>query len=100
MLRQMQQSGATAQQISTAMTNMQQQMSTANALTKVEDNVDTLLQKLEGQGKKVKILTEEEEERARQEKEIKDREMKQKMEELLQLQEEKQAMQKDQENIA
>ena len=100
MLRQMQQSGATAQQISTAMTNMQEQMSTANALTKVEDNVDTLLQKLEGQGKKVKILTEEEEERARQEKEIKDREMKQKMEELLQLQEEKQAMQKDQENIA
>jgi flagellar biosynthesis chaperone FliJ len=100
MLRQMQQSGATAQQISTAMTNMQQQMSTANALTKVEDNVDTLLQKLEGQGKKVKILTEEEEERARQEKDIKDREMKQKMEELLQLQEEKQAMQKDQENIA
>jgi hypothetical protein len=92
MLRQMQQSGATAQQISTAMTNMQQQMSTANALTKVEDNVDTLLQKLEGQGKKVKILTEEEEERARQEKDIKDREMKQKMEELLQLQEEKQAM--------
>lgn len=82
------------------MTNMQQQMSTANALTKVEDNVDTLLQKLEGHGKKVKILTEEEEERARQEKEIKDREMKQKMEELLQLQEEKQAMQKDQENIA
>jgi flagellar biosynthesis chaperone FliJ len=83
MLRQMQQSGATAQQISTAMTNMQQQMSTANALTKVEDNVDTLLQKLEGQGKKVKILTEEEEERARQEKDNKDREMKQKMEELL-----------------
>jgi len=58
-------------------------MSTANALTKVEDNVDTLLQKLEGHGKKVKILTEEEEERARQEKELKDREMKQKMEELL-----------------
>ncbi len=83
MLRQMQQSGATAQQISTAMTNMQQQMSTANALTKVEDNVDTLLQKLEGQGKKVKILTEEEEERARQERDIKEREMKQKMEEII-----------------
>ena len=83
MLRQMQQSGATAQQISTAMTNMQQQMSTANALTKVEDNVDTLLQKLEGQGKKVKILTEEEEERAHQERDIKEREMKQKMEEII-----------------
>lgn len=60
-------------------------MSTTNALTHVEDSVDHLLQKLEGHGKKVKILTEEEEQRAHQEREVKEREMKQKMEELMQL---------------
>lgn len=51
-------------------------MTTQKAVTHVEDSVETLLQKLEGQGKKVKILTEEEEEHARLEKENKEKEMK------------------------
>lgn len=83
MLQKMQMSGATAQQMSTAMTNMQAQMQTQKTVTHIEDSVETLLAKLEGQGKKVKILTEEEEEHARQEKEHKERDLKQKMEELL-----------------
>jgi hypothetical protein len=99
MLAKMQSQGATAQQMTTAMANMQQHMHAQQAVTHIEDSVETLLQKLEGQGKKVKILTEEEEERARLEKENKEKEMKQKMEELMQLQEEKQAMQKDQSKI-
>jgi predicted RNase H-like nuclease (RuvC/YqgF family) len=57
MLKQMQMSGATAQQMSTAMTNMQLQLHKEQSITHVEDNVDSLLSKLEGQGKKVKILT-------------------------------------------
>lgn len=85
----MQMSGATAQQMSTAMTNMQAQLQTQKTVTHIEDSVETLLSKLEGQGKKVKILTEEEQEHARQEKEHKERDLKQKMEELLQVQEEK-----------
>lgn len=99
MLAKMQSQGATTQQMTTAMANMQQHMHAQQAVTHIEDSVETLLQKLEGQGKKVKILTEEEEERARLEKENKEKEMKQKMEELMQLQEEKQAMQKDQSKI-
>lgn len=48
MLKQMQMSGATAQQMSTAMTNMQLQLHKEQSITHVEDNVDTLLSKLEG----------------------------------------------------
>lgn len=47
------------------MTNMQTQIKTQKTVSHIEDNVETLLAKLEGQGKKVKILTEEEEERAK-----------------------------------
>lgn len=41
---------------------MQLQMHKEQSQSHVEDNVDSLLSKLEGQGKKVKILTAEEEE--------------------------------------
>lgn len=62
--------------MTTAMTYMQEKMQASQAVTHVEDSVENLLSKLEGQGKKVKILTEEEEELAKQEKENKEREMK------------------------
>ena len=45
--------------MTSAMATMQTKMQGAH--THVEDNIDTLLQRLEGAGKKVKILTEEEE---------------------------------------
>jgi phosphatidylserine/phosphatidylglycerophosphate/cardiolipin synthase-like enzyme len=100
MLKSMQQSGATAQQMTSAVNNMQAQMQAASAVTNVEDNVESLLQKLEDQGKKVKILTEEEEERDRQAKEQKEQALQQKMEELVQIQNEKQAIDLEKSNIA
>lgn len=99
MLQQMQMSGATAAQMNTAMLAMQRQHSTSQAVTHVEENVDTLLAKLEGKGKKVKILNEEEEERNRLEKEQQQQEFAKKIEELTQLQEEKQAIKQDQSKI-
>lgn len=62
MLMQMQQQGCTGEQMQTAMQNMQKTMDKHQVIDHVEENVDALLQKLEGQlGEKVKILTEEEE---------------------------------------
>ena len=48
MLAKMQSQGATAQQMTTAMANMQQHMHAQQAVTHIEDSVETLLQKLEG----------------------------------------------------
>lgn len=59
MLMQMQSSGATTAQMSSAMASMQTKMQGNHG--HVEDNIDTLLQRLEAGGKKVKIMTEEEE---------------------------------------
>ena len=62
MLMEMQQQGCTGEQMQTAMQNMQKTMDKHQVIDHVEENVDALLQKLEGQlGEKVKILTEEEE---------------------------------------
>lgn len=48
--------------MSTAMTKMQDQIEKHHVVDHIEDNIDNLLKRLEGQvGKKVKILTEEEE---------------------------------------
>jgi microcompartment protein CcmL/EutN len=59
---QMQMSGATSAQMGAAMTMMQTKLDRHHVVDHVEDNIDTLLARLEGQvGKKVKILTEEEE---------------------------------------
>jgi kinesin family protein 3/17 len=69
MLLQMQTSGATSAQMSSAMSLMQTKLDKHHVIDHVEDNIDTLLARLEQQaGGKVKILTEEEEslERARQ----------------------------------
>jgi kinesin family protein 3/17 len=61
MLMQMQMSGATSAQMGAAMTMMQTKLDRHHVVDHVEDSIDTLLARLEGQGKKVKILTEEEE---------------------------------------
>jgi hypothetical protein len=63
MLQQMQMSGATSAQMTNAMNMMQNKLqhNQYNG-SHVEDNVDSLLAKLEGHGKKIKIMTEEEQE--------------------------------------
>lgn len=62
MLQQMQMSGATSAQMTNAMNLMQNKLHNQHSGSHVEDNVDSLLSKLEGHGKKVKIMSEEEEE--------------------------------------
>ena len=62
MLQQMQMSGATSAQMTNAMNLMQNKLHNQHNSSHVEDNVDSLLSKLEGHGKKVKIMSEEEEE--------------------------------------
>lgn len=61
MLQQMQMSGATSAQMTSAMNLMQNKLEKNNKGSNIEDNVDSLLAKLEGHGKKIKIMTEEEE---------------------------------------
>ncbi len=54
-------SGATSAQMTSAMNLMQNKLEKNNKGSNIEDNVDSLLAKLEGHGKKIKIMTEEEE---------------------------------------
>lgn len=54
-------SGASPAQMTSAMTLMQTKLERHHTVDHVEDNIDTLLARLEGHGKKVKILTDEEE---------------------------------------
>lgn len=57
----MQQNGATAAQMNNAMSLMQDKMESKKVVDHVDDSVETLMARLEGHGKKVKIMTEEEE---------------------------------------
>lgn len=63
MLQNMQSSGASGEQMLAAMNTMQNKIEKHQVIDHVEDNVDALLSRLEGQlgGKGVKIMTEEEE---------------------------------------
>jgi hypothetical protein len=79
MLAQMQSSGASTQQMNQAFSKMQTQMQAASSVSNVEENVDSLLTKLESQGKKVKILNEDDEAKEEEEK----TKMQQKMQELM-----------------
>jgi hypothetical protein len=47
--------------MTTAMNKMQQQINAHQVIDHVEDNIETLLARLEKEGKKVKIMSEEEE---------------------------------------
>jgi len=72
----MQSSGATSEQMGAAMTMMQTKIEKHNVIDHVEDNVDTLIKRLENQiGGKVKILTEEEEQAEKAAKEEREREI-------------------------
>jgi len=63
MLQNMQSTGASSTQMTQAFSQMQNRMQASAAVSNVEENVDTLLSKLEAaHGTKVKILTAEEEE--------------------------------------
>ena len=69
MLAELQASGATGKQMSEALLEMQNSMKASHQY-RVEDSVDELIKRLEGQGKKVKIIgesEEDEEERKRRE---------------------------------
>lgn len=69
--------------MSSAMTMMQSKLDQHNVVDKVEDNIDSLLARLEGQvGKKVKILTEEEEAAELQKQKEKDLEIQEAMEKI------------------
>ena len=69
--------------MSSAMTMMQSKLDQHNVVYKVEDNIDSLLARLEGQvGKKVKILTEEEEAAELQKQKEKDLEIQEAMEKI------------------
>ena len=69
--------------MSSAMTMMQTKLDQHNVVDKVEDNIDSLLARLEGHvGKKVKILTEEEEEAELQKQKEKDLEIQEAMEKI------------------
>ena len=69
--------------MSSAMTMMQTKLDQHNVVDKVEDNIDSLLARLEGQvGKKVKILTEEEEAAELQKQKEKDLEIQEAMEKI------------------
>lgn len=62
MMLAMQQNGASSGQMANAMSLMQDKLQSHQVVDKVDDSVETLLARLEGHGKKVKIMTEEEEE--------------------------------------
>lgn len=93
MLEQMKAGGASTMEMNTAFTKMQAQMHSQQAAAHVEENVDSLLRKLEDQhgGKKIKIQTEEEE--LKQQEELQN--MKMKVEDLQKVEEEKEALQQD-----
>lgn len=83
MLQQMQNSGATSAQMTSAMTMMQTKLEKHHTVDHIEDNVDSLLARLEGQvGKKVKILTEEEEAAEKDRQQAKEAEIAKKMEKI------------------
>lgn len=67
MLAQLQSSGASGAQMGEALAAMQNSMKAAKEGYIVEDSVDVLVKKLESQGKKVKIIMEDEEENDGQE---------------------------------
>ena len=56
LLAQLQSQGATGAQMGQALAQMQEQMRANHKEVIVEDSVDSLIRKLEGQGKKVKII--------------------------------------------
>ena len=62
MLAQLQSSGATGQQMGQALSAMQNSMKAAKGGQIVEDSVEGLIKKLESQGKKVKIINEDDDE--------------------------------------
>jgi hypothetical protein len=66
MLMALQQSGATGAQMTLAMNQMQSRIDQHHVVESVTDDVETLLQRLEGKGKKIKIRTEEEEQAERE----------------------------------
>lgn len=74
-------------------------MKAQKAINSVEDNVDTLLKKLEGQGKKVKILSEEEEEEERKRREEEQAVFQQKLQDLAQVEQEKMQLNEAKQNI-
>ena len=82
MLQQMQMSGATAVQMTNAMNMMQNKIDKHHVIDHVEDNVDSLLAKLEGHGKKVKIMSEEEEQLEKKRQQERDQEIKQQMQQI------------------
>jgi hypothetical protein len=61
MLEQMKNSGATGNEMSIAMMEMNKKMK-VKGQSNVEDSVDALVKKLEGHGKKIKIIEEGEDE--------------------------------------
>ncbi len=77
MLAQLQSSGASGAQMGEALAAMQNSMKAAKEGYIVEDSVDVLVKKLESQGKKVKIIMEDEEENDGQE-EVKTKKQKKK----------------------
>lgn len=62
LLAQLQSQGATGQQMGEALTAMQNTLKANKGGLIVEDNVDSLIKKLEEQGKKVKIIEEDDDE--------------------------------------
>lgn len=60
MLQALQQSGATGAQMTQAMNQMQNRIEQQHVVDNISEDVDTLLSRLEGKGKKIKIRTEEE----------------------------------------
>ena len=62
LLQQMSSTGASGQQMNAAIAQMQNSMKAQNMGYVVEEDADTLIRKLEGQGKRVKIINDDEEE--------------------------------------
>lgn len=99
MLQNMQQQGASSAQMNEAVVAMQSSIKAQKAIHSVEDNVDTLLKKLEGQGKKVKILSEEDEEAERKKREEEQAVFQQKLQDLAQVEQEKNQLNEAKQNI-
>ena len=78
----MQMSGATSAQMTNAMNMMQNKKQTQHHGSHVEDNVDSLLAKLEGHGKKIKIMTEEEQELEKKKQQERDNEIKEQLQKI------------------
>lgn len=93
----MQQSGATTQQMTSAMTVMQNKLNAHHVVDHVEDNIETLLARLEKEGKKVKIMSEEEEAEEVMRQAQKDQEVAQQLE---MIQQEKERLHQDKHEIA